>query len=85
MVAKTLTTNRHAALIKMLIEARERAGLTQTEYAKQLGEYQSYVARLESGQRRVDVVELIAFSSILGIDPVEMVRHLQEDIHESDS
>ena len=80
MVAKTLTTNRHAALIKMLIEARERAGLTQTEYAKQLGEYQSYVARMESGQRRIDVVEFLEFSEILGFDPVKyivLVKNIQ--------
>lgn len=79
MVAKTLTTNRHAALIKMLIEARERAGLTQTEYAKQLGEYQSYVARLESGQRRVDVVEFLEFGRVLQFDPVAEIRKLGEN------
>lgn len=76
MVEKTLTTNRHTALIKMLIEARERAGLTQTEYAKQLGEYQSYVARLESGQRRVDVVEFLEFARVLQFDPVAEIRKL---------
>lgn len=78
MVAKTLTTNRHAALIKMLVEARERAGITQTEYAKQLGEYQSYVARLESGQRRIDVVEFLEFAHILQFDPVAEIRKLRE-------
>jgi len=67
------------------VEAPERAGLTQTEYAKRLGEYQSYIAHLESGQRRVDVVELIAFSNKLGFDPVEMLWHLLEDIPESES
>lgn len=58
----------------MLIEARERAGMTQTELAKRLGEYQSFVARLESGQRRIDVVELIELASALDFDAPTMVR-----------
>ena len=48
--------------------------MTQTELAKHLNEYQSFVARLESGQRRVDVVELIRLSEVLGFAPDDMVR-----------
>ena len=73
-MAKTLGTARHHALVAMLIEARERAGMTQTELAKRLGEYQSFVARLESGQRRIDVVELIELASALDFDAPTMVR-----------
>ena len=68
-MAKTLGTLRHRALVDMLIKARERAGMTQTELAQRLGEYQSFVARLESGQRRVDVVEFIELAEILKFDP----------------
>ncbi|PON06613.1 transcriptional regulator [Rhizobium hidalgonense] len=68
-MAKTLGTERHKALIALLIEKREAAGLTQIELAKKLGEYQSFVARLESGQRRVDVIEFLELSEILGFDP----------------
>jgi transcriptional regulator with XRE-family HTH domain len=68
-VVKTLGTERHKALIALLIEKREAAGLTQSDLAAKLGEYQSFVARLESGQRRVDVVEFIALAEILGFDP----------------
>ncbi|MGO7389005.1 multiprotein-bridging factor 1 family protein, partial [Rhizobium ruizarguesonis] len=49
-VAKTLGTERHRALIALLVEKREASGITQTELADKLGEYQSFVARLESGQ-----------------------------------
>lgn len=64
-MAKTLGTPKHKALIALLIEKGEAVGLTQTELASKLGEYQSFVARLESGQRRVDVVEFLLRSSIL--------------------
>jgi transcriptional regulator with XRE-family HTH domain len=76
-VVKTLGTERHKALIALLVERREAAGLTQAELAAKLGEYQSFVARLESGQRRVDVVELIELSEILNFDPKGMVDALQ--------
>lgn len=75
-MAKTLGSARHKALVAMLIEARERAGMTQTDLADRLGEYQSFVARLESGQRRVDVVELIELAEILGFDAPNIVRNV---------
>lgn len=65
------------ALVKILTEARENAGMTQTELAEKLGEYQSFVARLESGQRRVDVVELIELAEVLGFDASKAVKVLQ--------
>ena len=65
------------ALVKMLTEARENAGMTQAELAEKLGEYQSFVARLESGQRRVDVVELIELAEVLGFDASKAVKALQ--------
>lgn len=75
-MVKTLGSKRHKALINLLIEAREKAGLTQTELAEKLGEYQSFVARLESGQRRVDVVELIRFGEALNFDPASAIRKI---------
>lgn len=72
-MGKTLGSNRHKALIAFLIERREAAGMTQAQLAERLGEYQSFVARLESGQRRVDVVELIELGVILHFDPVDAI------------
>lgn len=76
-VARTLGTERHKALIAMLVEKREAAGLTQIEFARRLHEYQSFVARLESGQRRVDVVEFLEFAEILDFDPVAVLKRLK--------
>jgi transcriptional regulator with XRE-family HTH domain len=75
-LGKTLQSARHKALIGLLIAKREAAGLTQAQLAKKLGEYQSFVARLESGQRRVDVVEFLELSSVLKFDAKEEVRWL---------
>jgi len=76
-VAKTLGSERHKALISLLIEAREKAGLTQTELAEKIGEYQSFVARLESGQRRVDVVEFLELAEVLGFDASSAINELR--------
>lgn len=67
-MVKTLGSRRHTALISLLVERREALGMTQTQLADRLGEYQSFVARLESGQRRVDVVEFLELAEALGFD-----------------
>ena len=61
----------------MLVAKREAVNLTQTDLAEQLGEYQSFVARLESGQRRVDVVEFIRIAEVLKFNPAKAVSLLQ--------
>ncbi len=73
---KTLGSDRHNKLVAILIEKREGAGMTQTELAGKLGEYQSFVARLESGQRRIDVVEFIQLSEILQFNPAAVISRL---------
>lgn len=78
-VEKTLGSPRHKALIALLIKEREKAGITQTELAAKLGQYQSFVARLESGQRRVDVIELIELSEIIGFDVHEIVEAVRAE------
>ncbi|WP_326912998.1 helix-turn-helix transcriptional regulator [Rhizobium johnstonii] len=78
-MAKTLGTERHRALIALLVEKREASGLTQTELADKLGEYQSFVARLESGQRRVDVIEFLELARILNFDPLDALARLAKE------
>lgn len=52
--------------------------MSQTDLAKALGEYQSFVARMESGQRRVDVVQYENLAKILKFDSIEFFT--QEDL-----
>lgn len=73
-LGKTIQSAQHRALIDLLIARREAAGLTQAELANRLGEYQSFVARLESGQRRVDVVEFLRLSFTLNFDASEALQ-----------
>ena len=52
--------------LERLRAARETAGLTQVEVARRLGRPQSYVSKSESGERRLDVVELLELAEVLG-------------------
>ena len=51
-----------------LCEARRQAGLTQAEVARRLGKHQSFLSKCESGERRVDFVELLVFAELYGVD-----------------
>jgi transcriptional regulator with XRE-family HTH domain len=75
---KAVGTARQKALVELLIRKRLAGGLTQTELAASLGVYQSFVARIESGQRRVDVIEFLELAEILNFDPIKALRDLSK-------
>lgn len=54
--------------IRRLREARRQAGLSQVEVATRLRRPQSFVSKAESGERRIDFVELVGFARIYGKD-----------------
>jgi len=53
-----------------------KAGLTQHEVAERLGRPQSFVAKVEGGERRLDVIEFIELTRALGVDPVRLIKRL---------
>jgi len=72
-VAKTIRSMGQVALCQALVDARIKAGLGQKDLADRLRCHQSLIARLESGQRRVDVVELVVLARVIGFDPFEVL------------
>ena len=76
-VTRTIQSSRHKSLTRLIKARRENAGLTQADVATALGRYQSYVANIESGQRRIDVVEFLDLAQAIGFDPVEILWELR--------
>lgn len=64
-------------LCKTLKEARLAAGLRQIDVAERLEKPQSYVAKVESGERRIDLIETIAYCKSIGIDSRILLDLLQ--------
>ena len=61
---KTIYTKGHKDLVLNLIKAREGMGLRQEDVAKRLGKTQSYISKIEAGQRRIDIIQLKEFAKI---------------------
>ena len=77
-LAKPRRSKRYKVLIGLLVARREAAGMTQSDLAARLGKSQSFVARLESGQRRITVVEFMTLAKILRFDPYEVISTLEK-------
>jgi transcriptional regulator with XRE-family HTH domain len=75
---KTLASPRHDALRRFVIAARKKAELRQVDVAKRLGRYQSYITNIETGQRRIDVVELLDLAQAIGFDPRDAVKAIMK-------
>ena len=71
---KTIRSPRHVHLLDLLIEARLRAGLTQAVLAARLGRPQSFVAKIENGERRIDVVEFAELAEAMGEAPAVLFQ-----------
>ena len=73
-VNKSIHSKRNDLLRGRLIELRKNAGLTQRQLAAKLKTGQALIARIELGERRVDLVELHLILEALGVDPAEEIR-----------
>lgn len=68
------------ALARAVVEMRKRAKFTQRDLAKALGREQNLVARIEQGQRRLDLVEWIQVCRACGTDPEKEISRLVKNI-----
>ena len=71
---KSQHTTAYKRLTAALRKARADAGLTQAEVAERLGLYASFVSKVESGERRLDVVELAQFCKAYGVELVALLK-----------
>jgi transcriptional regulator with XRE-family HTH domain len=71
---KSLKSPEYARLVEMLVAVRHAAGVRQQKLAAKLGKPQSFIAKYEGGERRIDLVEFIAIARALDADPMKLFR-----------
>jgi transcriptional regulator with XRE-family HTH domain len=67
---------RRRAIVAVLVEAREQAGISQRALSEKLGEAVTYMHEVESGQHGVRTEEFIAIAEALGLDPLELLSRV---------
>jgi transcriptional regulator with XRE-family HTH domain len=73
-VVNSIHNAAHRRLVELLKEAREKRGLTQVQVARKLRRPQSYVSSCESGQRRIDLIELNIFAKLYDVPLSRFLR-----------
>lgn len=71
-----LQKDRKKLLLQTLKNARLEAGMRQVDVALALSRPQSYIAKIESGERKIDLIEFLDFSNAVQLDPVKLIRRL---------
>lgn len=68
-------------VIKTLRDARIEKGITQTKLAEALGRPQSFIAKVENGERKLDVVEFAVMARLLGVDAGAVLEMIGGRVH----
>jgi transcriptional regulator with XRE-family HTH domain len=77
-VQKNIYTKQRTQLVTLLRELRIEAGLTQTQLAARIEKDQTLVSKFESGERRLDVLEIREICLALGMSFEEFARRLEK-------
>tara|TARA_R100001480_G_scaffold32077_3_gene43410 strand:- start:676 stop:990 length:315 start_codon:yes stop_codon:yes gene_type:complete len=80
---KNLYTHRQRILLDLLRKIRKDAGLRQDDVAERLGRPQSFVSKYESGERRLDILELYDVCGALGLTLSKFVEKLQANLKDN--
>jgi transcriptional regulator with XRE-family HTH domain len=77
---KSVHSDGQSAFSELMIGARKSARLTQHQLAKRLHKPQSFVAKYEGGERRIDVVEFVTICQAIAADPTKILKALAKVI-----
>ena len=74
---KQLRSAKHRALISVIVAARDAAGLTQRQLAAKLKRSDSFVWKLEAGERQLNVLEFIEIAKVLGVKASTLMTEIE--------
>lgn len=76
---KAFHSQDYADLIQGIVNARHDANLTQQDVADRLGKPQSFVAKIEGSERRLDIAEFVDYAQALEYEPADLLRAMLGD------
>jgi transcriptional regulator with XRE-family HTH domain len=74
---KHLRSPKHRALISVIVATRKTAGLTQRQLAAKLKRSNSFVWKLEAGERQINVLEFIEIARVLGVKASTLMTEIE--------
>lgn len=80
---KAQSSEAYKAFTRALIAARKESGLTQTEVAERIGRKQALISIIETGIRRVDVIEFCALARAMGYEPASLFAKIASELPET--
>jgi transcriptional regulator with XRE-family HTH domain len=70
-------SEKYKMFCRLLTDARLRRKLTQAELASRLEKPQSFIAKYEKAERRLDVIEFLEIADAIGVTPAKIIREVQ--------
>lgn len=76
---KTTSDSKQIKFLRHIRKLRLQAGLRQSDVATALGRPQSYVSKYESGEKTLDVFELVAICKVLNVPPIDIINWIENN------
>lgn len=74
---KTIYADNYRLIIDRLTEIRKNGQMTQLEVAQKLNKPQSYVAKIENFERKLDILEFVQLCQVLDTKASEMIKIIE--------
>ena len=79
-LSKSLRSRAQSVLVREIKAARQKSGMSQQQVADQLGVPQSFVAKIELGERRIDVVEFLRVMNVVNGSWKDVLKRVEAEV-----
>lgn len=74
----SIYSSEHVWLRELFLKRRLELGLTQRALGEKMGVLYSFIGKVETGDRRLDIFEFMAYCQGLELDPLEVIKEIQQ-------